>query len=42
MQYFENITVDTSKQTDKTKLEDKYRQLQNAEIVVVYVNLENF
>ena len=34
MQHFENIIADTSKQTDKAKLEGKRRQPQMAEILV--------
>ena len=34
MQHFENIIADTSKQTDKAKLEGKRRQLQITEILV--------
>ena len=34
MQHFENIIADTSKKTDKAKLEGKRRQLQMAETLV--------
>ena len=35
MHHFENIVADTSKQTDKAKLEGKHRQLQMAKILVL-------
>ena len=34
MQHFKNIIPDTSKQTDKAKLEGKHKQLQITEILV--------